>query len=301
MPTDNRSPTTNATIVKGWLYPISAYADDALRTYSSTFPSLQEYGGYGFTVPSSDTLSEVLLKVKGYLNDPTVEELWAYWYDGATWYYTVIPLTTSEQTYSKNITAQIDTPAKLNAIKTRIQRKTIGSGCFPSECEFLCHDGENFKQVKVSDLTLNDELCGITARNVFKRARITEINMHHGTWDIIRAFVTYPKTYVNATYENIKFRQLFKLERNKDFQCDIAVTDNHPIFTRNKGHIPARELQIGDILAEFFFDANRLQAGAVQVEDIERFVYEGTVYDIQGESDFIFGKYLLGYDTKIPY
>ena len=87
----------------------------------------------------------------------------------------------------------------------------------------------------------------------------------------------------------------------------MCVTDNHPVFVvarrdaegvyQNLGEIPAGELQVGDLLGEIYWD-KQLGRGVLPIDKIERFVFEGDVYDIRCESRWIFGRYLLGHFSK---
>jgi len=300
MPVEERSPTINTTIVKGWLNPANAYSSNDVRTLTGTAGAEQEYAGYGFTVPSDSEIDEVLLKVEGYLTLPADEELHAQWWDGASWYGSIVPLTTVEAIYSKNITSWINTPSKLNALKTRITRFGTVGGCFLPRSEFLGFDGADYCMVDVSNIQVGDLLLGFDGQK-FGTTPVTKATKHTGVWNIVQAYLIYPSPYIKATLNHPRLRTLFDLKPNVDsVLSDFAVTDDHPVWVRTKGRIPAKDLQVGDSVGELFWE-NGLQVGGCQVEGIERFEMKGNVYDIRTQMPFMFGRYLLGHLAKEPW
>ena len=57
-----------------------------------------------------------------------------------------------------------------------------------------------------------------------------------------------------------------------------------------------RETRKGDILGElFYWSDKKLQVGGAEIIAVETLDFEGTVYDIKGDSQLIFGRYLLGH------
>jgi len=305
-PTEQKSPSTTAVIVAGWLNPTYAYADDTSRTRSSSNDGgeEQEYAGYGYSISADATINEFLIQIKGFLLNPGDEGVSIKYWDGTNWYFSVPPFTDVEQFFSSNVTSIINTPAKVNGIKVRIYYWTVPppGGCFPPLSEFLGWDGTNFKMLKVEDIKVGDLLLGFDASKTprFFSAKVTSVVKHSGKWKIIRVYFKYPKTFTNLTYQHPQLRQLLNLKKDSEPLCDTAWTDNHPVFTFNRGMITAGELRVGDILGELFH-SGKLLTGGVQIENIETFDFEGDVFDVKGESKFIFGRYLIGHLTKEPW
>lgn len=80
---------------------------------------------------------------------------------------------------------------------------------------------------------------------------------------------------------------------------DFAVTENHPVYTRNKGEILAGDIKEGDLLNELLWENGALYLVPVPIELIEKFTFEGKVYDIKTETKWLFGNYLLGHTWKL--
>jgi len=314
MVTEQKSPTTTTVIEAGWNNPTRAYASDNLRAscgLKTGFPT-QEYSGYGFALGAGDTISQVKVQIEGYVFDPEQEYVELLYSDGVTWWGMIVPFTTSEGFYERDVTTDINTPAKLNAMKTRILYRWAapGGGCFLPDSEFVGFDGSRLKMRKVADLRISDKLLGLDAsamglmsQAAFRPAAVTDIIEHVGTWTIIRPYAWFPRKFLEETLKHAELAQLYNLRADTDILCDIAWTDNHPVLTRNRGVIKAGELTKNDALAELYYD-NALQRFAVSpvpIEFIEKYTFEGTVYDLRGDSTWIFGRHLLGHMYKVPW
>ena len=147
MPTEIKSPTTTLVVIAGWLNPTYAYASDNLRTSSATDAAQQEYAGYGFAIPAENTINQVLVKIECYSTDPTNESLALRTWDSAIWQSIAIPMTTTEAIYQTDVSASVNTPAKVNALKTQIIL-TVAAACFPPDAKFLClRKGVNLEKI----------------------------------------------------------------------------------------------------------------------------------------------------------
>jgi|GEM_PF-2833216 len=139
MPTETKSPTSNTTIVGGWVSPQNAYSSDDLRTSTSADNAEQEYAGYGFGVPDNATINQCKVKVECYSNAPLLEDLYIKVWDGNQWSSEFdVPYTSVEQVIEIDVSSFLNTPAKVNAAKTRIRYHYAGGGgdtCFPPDVQ----------------------------------------------------------------------------------------------------------------------------------------------------------------------
>jgi hypothetical protein len=139
-PTSTNNPSSTSVQKAGWANPTYAYALDQKYTTTSTAAAQQNYGGYGFNIPSGSTINQLIIKTEAYSNSPSSDILYVWVYDGSVWHQNTTPLalTTSEQEFDWDITNLIQwTPAAVNSIRTRIDYENAG-GCFPPAVECLC-------------------------------------------------------------------------------------------------------------------------------------------------------------------
>jgi len=171
---------------------------------------------------------------------------------------------------------------------------------FRPNSEFLAYNGEAFLMVKAQDVKVGDMLLGSDGLGAYFPARVTSVVGDTGRWLVIRAYLKYSKAFVNETCEHPLLKMLFDLREDVEVLCEVAWTDNYPVWTRNRGLITVGELQAGDVLGELYYDAGlrRLATGGVSVDFIEEYEFEGDVFDIKGESRFIYGRHLIGHRSK---
>lgn len=304
MPTEQKSPTTTTVVVAGWNNPANAYSSDDQRASSSQDGAIQEYNGYGFSVPSDQIINQVIVKVEGYLG-ANRDNVYVSIYDGASWYERLAPLTYTEQIVNVDFTQDTAwNPSKVNAIKTRIRYyySSGGGGCFPPDAEFIGFDGQNFSLKKACDCKVGDYLLGFDGSE-FKPSKITKIYKHVGKWEMIRGYHPIPSSYMKRIAENLQLKSLLNIlpiHEEKGIVADFCVTSNHPVFTRNKGEIPAGQLEVGDLMSELLWEKGRFHVAAVQIEKIDKFECEGEVYDIKSETKWMFSGYLLRHQIKTP-
>lgn len=296
----------------GWFLPERAYTSDDLRAEVGPNHCENEYYDYKdgseqpINIPSDATINEVLIGIEGYDNNPTFFSTTLKFYDGNKFWETVVPFTVSEQTLWHDGTTRINTPAKANALKTRILCDFVGGGgCHPPQSMFLGIVDNKFAMIPVEEIKIGDKVLGFNEPAIANRlgtwatASVTNVTRHTGHWKVIRAYIKYPPSFVNATYQHSELKRLFDLIPNAETLCDVAWTDNHPVMTQ-RGLIPAGELQVGDLLGELFY-SDGLHIGRLPIEAIETEEFNGNVWELKGTSTYLFGRYMLGHMTKDPF
>jgi len=134
IPDETRSPTATAVIVAGWANPINAYAsDDTYTTSTQADPNAkQEYSTYGFNVLAGKTITAVILKLEGKIDDPTQADVFIrVWdQDAGIWVdYGSVALDTIEATIDVDLTYLTTwTPNNVNNIKISIVNEQLGVG-----------------------------------------------------------------------------------------------------------------------------------------------------------------------------
>lgn len=302
MTTETRNPTGNSGT---WSYGYKAYTSDNQRAYTIA-NALHEYSGYGFNVESGATIDEVLLRCEGYKTDVLGEHVYVKVWNGSSWSpEQEVAWSSSESIINKDFSSFINTPAKLNSVKAQIRRYTAG-GCFHPKSMFVTYKNEKFGLKLVSQIEIGDVLLGFDGEK-FTPSKVTVATKHSGLWNMVRAYVVYPETYVNATCEHSKLKELMDLVPDTQVLSDMCMTDDHPVFVRARrdkegvyqllGEIPAGELQVSDLIGELYWD-KQLACGGLPIDRIERFPFKGDVYDVRTESRWMFGKFLLGHFSK---
>lgn len=126
MTTETRSPTSNTGT---WHNPNNAHADDLNYAYCGNGETgrTQDYEGYGFS--SEGTITSVRVDVKGYSGDGTKHTVKIYVWDGSTWQL-IGEIIAEDQCHAHQFdaTSHINTPTKLNTIKTRIESTGLSTG-----------------------------------------------------------------------------------------------------------------------------------------------------------------------------
>lgn len=133
MTVETRSPTSNTGT---WHDPDNAHNDDLAYTYCGSGEGgyAHDYDGYGFS--ALGTINSVRVDIKGYSGDGSKHEINVYVWDQSVWQ--LVGTVTSEtecDTHQFDASSYIDTPAKLNNIKTRIE--AIGLGAGPGASRFV--------------------------------------------------------------------------------------------------------------------------------------------------------------------
>lgn len=126
MTTETKSPASE---VGNWHDPTNAYNDDSAYAYCGNGEGglTHDHDGYGFA--AEGTIKEVRIDVKGYSGDGSTHTIKVYVWDGSTWHLVgTITSTTECFAHQFDATSYIDTVAKLNAIKTRIESVGLGGG-----------------------------------------------------------------------------------------------------------------------------------------------------------------------------
>ena len=152
MPFYEAPPTSRTQIAAGWVDPLNGYAFDVAYTYAETDNAEEEYDGYTFPLTGNEVIDKVFIKIHERRKVTTViQGDSASWrgiirvYDGSSW--TNYQVTedafdvttandeslTSESGNALNsqclidVTATIDTVAKLHAAKTRLLFMILGT------------------------------------------------------------------------------------------------------------------------------------------------------------------------------
>lgn len=123
---ETRSPTSNSGT---WHDPDNAHTDDANYAYCGNGEGgrLQDYEGYGFS--SVGSIIKVRVDIKGYSGDGTKHTVKVYVWDGSTWHLVgTITSTATCDSHQFDASSYIDTPAKLNIVKTRIESVGLSGG-----------------------------------------------------------------------------------------------------------------------------------------------------------------------------
>jgi len=265
--------TSTTTITSGWTNPTYAYASDNLRTYTSTSGAEQEYSGYGINIPSGATINKVWVGLEGYTTDAAYEELYVKIYDGTAWYTKIVTDYSSETLQWIDFTTSTTwTPAKVNSIKTRIYYYYSGGGggCFPDNTLILVvlnstHFGLKFPyEIRPG----KDYAVIFHPKYGFLHALIEEVIEHTGTWELVKITVNKNVQILNYTLS---------------WKDTLILTSNHLIFSPSYNtKIPAGELKIGDKLIDYSLGMLK----EVEIVDIEKYDFEGKVYDIKLEEEY---------------
>jgi len=304
-PVEEKSPTTTSLIEAGWLAPTEAFTSDDLRAYceEEVGTATQEYDGYGFNISSYLSISKVVVKVEGYKTVATEHVNVLIW-DGSTWWEKYVDLTYSEQVVEVDFTEATDwTPTKVNAIKTRIYHYIGPAGCFHPETVFIGHDGEEIKEIKARDCAVGDLLLTLDTKLQFKLSKVTIAEKHIGKFLMVKFYFEIPPFYLRAYVKNPRLKKLFKIVSTEEtILAQECLTANHPVFTINKGEILAEQLEVGDVMQDIGWNETKkkLDLFGVQITKIEKFEFEGAVYDIRTRSKWLFTKFLIGFMIKIP-
>ena len=136
MSPETRSPTSNSGT---WNDPDNAHTDDLAYAYCGNGEGgrTQNYEGYGFS--SVGTITAVRVDIKGYSGDGSKHTINVYVWDQAAWQLVgTITLETECAAHQFDASSYIDTPAKLNNIKTRIESVGLASGPGASRYVRVC-------------------------------------------------------------------------------------------------------------------------------------------------------------------
>lgn len=136
MTSETRSPISNT---GSWHDPNNAHTDDLNYAYCGSGDGgyTHDYDGYGFS--ASGSIVEVRVDVKGYSGDGSKHTVKTHVWDGSTW--SLVGEITSEtqcDAHQFDATSYIDTVAKLNAIKTRIESTGLAAGSAGSRWVRIC-------------------------------------------------------------------------------------------------------------------------------------------------------------------
>jgi hypothetical protein len=276
-----RSPSTTYVIVSGWSYPELAYASDDKRAFSSVDRAEQGYGGYGFQIPEGSAINKVEIGIEGYIA-LSGESISVYYSvdGGSTWTLAGSITNTSEAlTWFDRTADRAWTPAMLSDTNFRVKiRSTVPAGCFAEDTEVTLWE-EDLTKIpqlkKIQDIKPGDEILAWDPRvNDFAKAIVTELKVHEGEFDIYHIICRIP----DPLYR-------FALERAPDRVAhgpfkDIAVTNDHPVITFNRGVIRADEVQVGDYLWGCFGPKHKIQP--IPVVEIKRWK-ANRVYDLQAK------------------
>lgn len=306
-PTETRDPTN--TWKRGgntdFVNPTYAYTDDsnyATLTIGNQQHAERVWDTYGFNIPDGKQIISVKVLLKGHLDGGNGLYCEVKCADRAWSNTRFIWMELSEATEELDVTDWIDTPARVNSIEVCLWQSDLGGGCFHPDMRFVTYDGKNFGLVPASKLTMDDPLLGINRKTLeFQTTKVTHLQKHVGKWRMIRAYVQYPKGWAQKVAANEPLRILFNLPTTNiasDILSDMCWTDNHPLYTRNKGYILAGDLKVGDFLGELYYENGKLQCGGLQIIHIEEFMFEGDVYDVRCKECWLFSKYLLGHMSK---
>ena len=134
--TETKSPTSESGT---WHDPTNAYNDDLAYAYCGNGEGgrTHDYEGYGFAAVG--TINEVRIDVKSHSGDGTKHSVKVYVWDGSTWHLVgTITATAQCNPHQFNATPYINTPAKLNGIKTRIESVGLSGGSPGSRYVRVC-------------------------------------------------------------------------------------------------------------------------------------------------------------------
>jgi len=133
---ETKSPTSNTGT---WHDPNNAHTDDLNYAYCGDGEGgrTQDYQGYGFA--ASGSILEARVDVKGYSGDGTKHTIKVYVWDATQWQL-VGTITSTTQCFSRQFdaSAYINTPAKLNNVKTRIESVGLSAGAPTSRYVRVC-------------------------------------------------------------------------------------------------------------------------------------------------------------------
>jgi|GEM_PF-1006473 len=121
-----RSPTANT---GSWHDPANAYADDSAYAYCGNGEGglTHDFSAYGFSAVG--IINAVRVDIKGYTGDSSKHSINVYVWDGSNWHSVGVITSTSEcNAHQFDASSYIDTPAKLNAIKVRIESVGLAAG-----------------------------------------------------------------------------------------------------------------------------------------------------------------------------
>jgi len=123
---ETRSPTSDS---GSWNTPTNAYSDDPNYAFCGNGEGgrIHDYDGYGFAAEGN--INEVRVDVKGYSGNEGKHSVNVYVWDGTDW--RLVGTITSEMPcdlHQFDASAYIDSAAKLNNIKTRIESVGLDGG-----------------------------------------------------------------------------------------------------------------------------------------------------------------------------
>ena len=136
MTIETKSPTSNSGT---WHDPDNAHTDNLAYAYCGSGEGglIHDYEGYGFA--SAGMINEVRVDVKGYSGDDTKHSTNVYVWDGTQWQ--LVGTITSETecfAHQFDATSYINTPEKLNGIKTRIESVGLSAGAVAGRFVRVC-------------------------------------------------------------------------------------------------------------------------------------------------------------------
>lgn len=185
MTIETKSPTSNT---GNWHDPDNAHTDDLAYAYCGNGEGgrTQDYEGYGFA--AEGTLNEVRVDVKGYSGDGTKHSVNVYVWDGSQWQLVGTITATAEcQPRQFDATSYINTPEKLNAIKTRIESVGLAEGGPPARYIRVCWipvyadwsanpPVEGWKEVTLNEADVSKTIHTVETGKI---CRVTELNITH--------------------------------------------------------------------------------------------------------------------------
>jgi len=134
------------------------------------------------------------------------------------------------------------------------------------------------------------------------QAQPTAIISHKGTFKLIHAYFPIPANLLQIYAQHALFKEMINVP---DFIPaegvigDICMTDNHPLWVRNKGLIKMGELEVGDLLDEVVWHDGFWYTTVVPILRIDIEEFTGTVYDVQyPNTDHAIMRYLIGHLSK---
>ncbi len=274
-----KSPTSTGQIVNQWVNPTNAYAPDGYAEGQSDGYE-QDYGDYGFTVPSESTINSVLVKVEHYEDSNWRLIVKVSWDGGASWGSPhTLPERSSETADTVDVTGDTSwTPEKLSDANFKVVVTSDyvgGGGCLALGSEVGMFDGS---VRKIENVRVGDDILG-WEKGDFKATKVLRITVHRRR---------------KGKDPPFKFYRIYC--RIPDYRGgglkDIAVTNNHPIWERRRGNVLPSELKVGDYLSGLFRTEKGFELDACQVVKIETFEDYGCM-NIEADVEHLFAHFKL--------